>query len=66
MYMQYNTEYDVTNISDTRPGKNMITMEKVDNTVPAASNEVPQYFKTKTETTWCVLQSTRSKKTCDI
>ena len=30
MYMQYVTEYDVTNISDTRPRKNMITMGKVD------------------------------------
>ena len=28
--MQYVTEYDVTNISDTRPRKNMITMGKVD------------------------------------
>ena len=28
--MQYVTEYDVTNISDTRPRKNMITMAKVD------------------------------------
>ena len=27
--MQYVTEYDVTNISDTRPRKNMITMGKV-------------------------------------
>ena len=30
MYMQYVTEYDVTNISDTQPPKNMITMGKVD------------------------------------
>ena len=30
MYMQNMTEYDVTNISDTRPRKNMITMGKVD------------------------------------
>ena len=29
-YMQYVTEYDVANISDTRPRKNMITMGKVD------------------------------------
>ena len=28
--MQYVTEYDVTNISDTRPRKNMITRGKVD------------------------------------
>ena len=28
--MQYVTEYDATNISDTRPRKNMITMGKVD------------------------------------
>ena len=28
--MQYMTEYDVTNISDPRPWKNMITMGKVD------------------------------------
>ena len=28
--MQYVTEYDVTNISDTRPRKNMITIGKVD------------------------------------
>ena len=28
MYMQYVKEYDVTNISDTRPRKNMITMGK--------------------------------------
>ena len=32
MYMQYVTEYDVTNISDTRPQKNMITMVKFDTT----------------------------------
>ena len=30
MYMQYVREYDVTNISDTRPRKNNITMGKVD------------------------------------
>ena len=30
IYMQYVTEYDVTNISDTRPRKNMITMGKID------------------------------------
>ena len=30
MYMQYVADYDVTNISDTRPQKNMITMGKVD------------------------------------
>ena len=30
MYMQNVTEYDVTNISDTRLRKNMITMGKVD------------------------------------
>ena len=30
MYMQYVTEYDVTNISDTQTPKNMITMGKVD------------------------------------
>ena len=30
MYMQYVTEYDVINISDTRPQKNMITMGKID------------------------------------
>ena len=30
MYMQYVTEYDVTNISDPRPRKNMITMGKAD------------------------------------
>ena len=28
--MQYVTEYDIINISDTRPRKNMITMRKVD------------------------------------
>ena len=28
--MQLVTEYDVTNISDTQPPKNMITMGKVD------------------------------------
>ena len=30
MYMQYVTEYDVTNISDTQPRKNVITTGKVD------------------------------------
>ena len=30
MYMQYVTEYTVTNISDTRPQTNMITMGKID------------------------------------
>ena len=30
MYMQYVTEYDVSNISDTQPRENMITMGKVD------------------------------------
>ena len=30
MYIQYVTEYNVTNISDTRPRKSMITMGKVD------------------------------------
>ena len=30
MYMQKVTEYDVTNISDTQPRKNMITMGMVD------------------------------------
>ena len=30
MYMQKVTEYDVKNISDTQPRKNMITMGKVD------------------------------------
>ena len=30
MYMQYVTEYDVTNIPDTRPRKNMKTMGKDD------------------------------------
>ena len=33
MYVQYVTEYDVTNISDTWPRKNMITMGKVDTSV---------------------------------
>ena len=44
MYMQWVTEYDVKNISDTQARKNMITMGKVDTSgVDDDNNELWTY-----------------------